>query len=85
MRNWTGPILALSLLASAAQAHHSLTGYDHGRNVSTDGVVEEFVFTNPHPVLMIAVLAGGGLAAGLREPRTASLPTGIEETRDTMI
>ena len=61
MRNWTGTILMLSLFASAAQAHHSLSGYDQGRNVSADGVVEEFVFVNPHPVLMIGVTAPSGV------------------------
>ena len=60
MRNWTGPILMLSLLASAAQAHHSLSGYDQSRNVRADGVVEEFQFANPHPVLMIGVTAPSG-------------------------
>jgi hypothetical protein len=50
----------LSLFASAAQAHHSLSGYDQGRNVRTDGVVEEFHFANPHPVLMIGVTAPSG-------------------------
>lgn len=61
MRNWTGPILTLSLFATAAQAHHSLSGYDQGRNVSADGVVEEFLFVNPHPVLMIGVTAPSGV------------------------
>ena len=61
MRNWTGPILMLSLFASAAQAHHSLSGYDQGRNVRADGVVEEYHFSNPHPVLMIAVTAPSGV------------------------
>ena len=61
MRNWTGPILTLSLIASAAQAHHSLSGYDQGRNVRADGVVEEFHFVNPHPFLMIGVTAPSGV------------------------
>ena len=61
MRNWTGPILMLSLLATGAQAHHSLSGYDQNRNVRTDGVVEEFHFANPHPVLMIGVTAPSGV------------------------
>ena len=61
MRNWTGTILALSLFASAAQAHHSLSNYDQGRDVSADGVVEEFLFVNPHPVLMIAVTDPSGV------------------------
>lgn len=61
MRNWTGPILTLSLFAFPAQAHHSLSGYDSGRNVRADGVVEEFQFVNPHPYLMIAVTAPSGV------------------------
>lgn len=61
MRNWTGPILMLSLFASAAQAHHSLSNYDQGRDVSAEGVVEEFHFVNPHPVLMIAVTDPSGV------------------------
>ena len=55
MRNWTGPILMLSLFASAAQAHHSLSNYDQGRDVRANGVVEEFQFVNPHPILLIGV------------------------------
>jgi Family of unknown function (DUF6152) len=61
MRNWTGPILALSLFASAAQAHHSLSNYDQGRDVTAEGVVEEFHFVNPHPVLMIGVTDPSGV------------------------
>ena len=61
MRNWTGTILTLSLFASAAQAHHSLSGYDQGRDVRADGVVEEFHFVNPHPILMIAVTDPSGV------------------------
>ena len=61
MRKWTGPILALSLLAPAAQAHHSLSNYDHGRNVSAQGTIEEYHFTNPHPFLMMGVTAASGV------------------------
>ena len=61
MRNWTGTSLTLSLFASAAQAHHSLSNYDQGRDVSADGVVEEFQFVNPHPVLMIGVTDPSGV------------------------
>ena len=61
MRNWTGPILTLSLFASAAQAHHSLSNYDSGRDVRADGVVEEFHFVNPHPFLMIGVTDPSGV------------------------
>ena len=61
MRNRTGLILTLSLIACAAQAHHSLSNYDQGRNVRADGVVEEFHFVNPHPYLIIGVTAPSGV------------------------
>ena len=66
MRNWTGPILMLSLFASAAQAHHSLSNYDQGRDVQADGVVEEFHFVNPHPFLMIGVTDPSGVRQSWR-------------------
>jgi hypothetical protein len=61
MRNWTGPILMLSLSASAAQAHHSLSNYDSANNVGAEGVIEEFHFVNPHPFLLIEVTAPSGV------------------------
>ena len=66
MRNWTGTILTLSLFASAAQAHHSLSNYDQGRDVSADGVVEECHFVNPHPFLLIRVTDPSGVRQVLR-------------------
>ena len=51
--------ILLTVLAAAAPAaaHHSLVGYDHSRRVELDATVAEFVFTNPHPYLLVA--AGG--------------------------
>ena len=66
MRNWTGPILMLGLFASAAEAHHSLSNYDHGRNVSAEGTIEEYHFTNPHPFLMIGVTGPSGVRESWR-------------------
>ena len=60
MRKWTGPILGLCLVASVAQAHHSLSAYDQNRSVTAEGTVEDYHFSNPHPVLMIAVTAPSG-------------------------
>lgn len=51
-------LLVLTLLATPAAAHHSLVGYDHARRVTLDGVVSEFSFTNPHPILTILVGSG---------------------------
>ncbi len=58
-------IVALVMAASAygAQAHHSLTGYDQGRQVSLEGRVTRFAFTQPHPFLIIEVEAGGAKQA----------------------
>jgi hypothetical protein len=43
------------LLPTAALAHHSISGvYDGGRQVTVEGVVVEFQFVNPHPVLVVA-------------------------------
>jgi hypothetical protein len=53
-------VLVLAASASPAQAHHSLTGYDHARQVELEGVVAEFQFTQPHPFLIIDVAAPGG-------------------------
>jgi hypothetical protein len=61
MRNWIGPILTLSLLGSAAQAHHSLSGYDQSQNVRGEGVVEEYHYANPHPYLIIGVTTPSGV------------------------
>lgn len=66
MRNWTGPILSLCLLAFPAQAHHSLSTYDQGQNVRADGVVEEFHFLNPHPYLVVGVTAPSGVRESWR-------------------
>jgi hypothetical protein len=57
VRNWAGPILMLCLFVTGAEAHHSLSGYDRDRNVRAEGVIQEFQFTNPHPVLIIWVTA----------------------------
>jgi hypothetical protein len=51
------------LLPTAALAHHSISGvYDSGRQVTVEGVVVEFQFVNPHPVLLV-VPAGAAAAA----------------------
>ena len=51
--------LALAAFAPAAQAHHTLTGYDQSRQVSLEGRVAAFAFTQPHPFLTIEVEAAG--------------------------
>jgi hypothetical protein len=52
-----GAILAM---AGAAQAHHSIAGmYDSSRDSMVDGVVAEFQFIYPHPILVVDIRRGG--------------------------
>ena len=42
--------------ASNAVAHHSFANvYDTSRNITLEGVVNEFQFVHPHPILVIRV------------------------------
>jgi hypothetical protein len=54
------PHRSAALLASAAvalggpaSAHHSFAMYDATKLVTIDGVVKEFQWTNPHPILWV--------------------------------
>lgn len=52
---------AVLLCASAAAAHHSLTGiYDSTQRITIEGVVARFQFINPHPILIVTVTEAGG-------------------------
>jgi hypothetical protein len=53
--------------APAAGAHHSFGAiYDQGKDQALIGVVKEFLFVHPHPVLVIEVRAPDGSAAAWR-------------------
>lgn len=46
----------MMLTAAPADAHHSIAAvYDNTRRVSVEGLVTEFRFINPHPVLLVKV------------------------------
>ena len=52
---------ALSAIAAAADAHHSIAGmYDQGRRVTLDGVIAQYQFVNPHPFVVVDVTATNG-------------------------
>ena len=55
VRPWSVAIVAvLTIAGAAAQAHHSVAGeYDTAVETTVDGVVTEFRFVNPHPVLTV--------------------------------
>jgi len=62
IRRWPAPVLLLALVlatsAEVASAHHSIaTVYDSSRPVTVEGRVIEFLFVNPHPVLIIEAAA----------------------------
>jgi hypothetical protein len=51
---------ALLLLSTPAIAHHSFAMFDQKKNVTLQGVVQEFQWTNPHAFIHIEVPEGAG-------------------------
>ncbi len=53
-------VAALSVVAVAADAHHSIAGmYDQSRRVTLDGVIAQYQFVNPHPFVVVDVTTNG--------------------------
>jgi hypothetical protein len=53
-------VAALSVVAAAADAHHSIAGmYDQSRRVTLDGVIAQYQFVNPHPFVVVDVTTNG--------------------------
>jgi hypothetical protein len=48
------------LIASAAYAHHSATMFDDQKEVTVNGVIKEFQYTNPHSWLIVTVTNDDG-------------------------
>ena len=46
---------ALILFAGPSWAHHSMTMFDDKKEITLEGVVKEFQYTNPHSWLLIDV------------------------------
>jgi hypothetical protein len=60
MIRWT-VAAAVGAVAAAAHAHHSIAAaYDTSRQITVEGRVTEFLFVNPHPVLVLDVTKSGG-------------------------
>jgi len=55
-----GSLVAMSLVAAAAAAHHGPGAYDRSQSVSVTGTVTRFEFTNPHVLIYIATTGGDG-------------------------
>jgi NADPH:quinone reductase-like Zn-dependent oxidoreductase len=57
---WILPLAGALAAHGSAHAHHSIAAvYDAGRQVTVEGRVSEFLFINPHPVLVIDVAKEG--------------------------
>lgn len=59
MRLTPAALLLASLGGAPLLAHHSLSAYATERSVTVDGVVAEFQFVNPHPILVVETRTGG--------------------------
>jgi hypothetical protein len=56
-------VAAYALLGTSTQAHHSISAvYDDTQRVTVEGVVTEFQFVNPHPVVVMDVKDSAGNA-----------------------
>ena len=55
-----GIAAVLVIAGVVAEAHHSVAGaYDQNREATVDGVITEFRFVNPHPVVTVTESDGG--------------------------
>ncbi len=59
--------LAALAMASPAAAHHSFAMFDRTKEVSIDGTVKEWQFSNPHAYLQMVAAGGDAAAAPARE------------------
>ena len=61
MRRVLVTLVACALSGIAAKAHHSISAvYDPERRTKVEGVLAEFHFVNPHPLVLIDVTDGNG-------------------------
>jgi hypothetical protein len=56
---WAG-VLALSVCAIGAQAHHSMAMFDQTKTIKLTGTVREFQWTNPHCYIQLLVKDASG-------------------------
>ena len=53
-------LLLLTLASSGARAHHAIAAiYDSSKQLTLDGIVTEFQFVSPHPIVVIEVENSG--------------------------
>jgi len=57
---WSAAVIAVLMPCSAVLAHHSFAQFDLDREVTVEGVIREFQFTNPHVWIQMRVPDGKG-------------------------
>ena len=62
MAKWISSlVLGIAISGIAVQSHHAISAiYDRSKQVTVEGVVREFRFINPHPLLTMEVADGSG-------------------------
>jgi hypothetical protein len=62
MQRWiAAAAVGIAISGPAMSAHHSIAAaYDGGRQVTVTGVVSQFLYVTPHPILGIDVVDGAG-------------------------
>ena len=82
------PMLGFALVVSmstAAIAHHSIAAvYDSNKRVTIDGVVTEFQFINPHPLVTISVGSAADVQQWRLEMDNRSELAGVGFTSQTL-
>jgi len=61
-------VLLTTTLAGAAQAHHSFAMFDQTRQVTVNGTVKEFQWTNPHAFIELEDSTGKLWSVELNSP-----------------
>lgn len=81
---WLTTTLALAAGGAHVSAHHSIGRvYDSARQVTIEGVVNEFRFVNPHPFLIVDVEVDGGMESWHLEMDNRGELLGIGITAET--
>jgi hypothetical protein len=63
LRSVFSMVVASALFGMTARAHHSISAiYDDSQRVTIEGVVAQFQFVNPHPIVVIDVKDSSGKA-----------------------
>jgi hypothetical protein len=77
MRRELTAVLASGVLvvaSGAAMAHHSFAMFDQNHPIELEGVVQEFMYTNPHSYILLEVKGqDGGIVVWNLEGRAPSL------------